>query len=317
MGGRGPIDHFALAVESRDVLEEMRRCLVDAGAEIGEIQQLGSEWSLFFRNPDGMELGVCDRPGHDATAPEVPRSLSPVVPARRNLASGALVVLVVISCAVPALAAPPPPTDPDAAATVDPAGRRWPMPIPQGCAAPELADVVFLGTVADADFQTVRYRIDQIRAGDLQPFAIGGLVDVRYGEDARFLSAGTQYLIGADATRDSTGLVSKVRVTEPLFAGDDVIGVSESELVCPQLDDPVRTLDSDGTAVDAGVLSPLADAKGDVLRSLLIPLAVALAAVFVLATVRWILTGVGKGVGSVVSTAGQTREVRAARRRDG
>ena len=56
-GGRGPIDHFALAVESRDVLEEMRRCLVDAGAEIGEIQQLGSEWSLFFRNPDGMELG--------------------------------------------------------------------------------------------------------------------------------------------------------------------------------------------------------------------------------------------------------------------
>jgi len=27
--------------------------------EIGEIQRLGGEWSLFFRDPDGMELEVC------------------------------------------------------------------------------------------------------------------------------------------------------------------------------------------------------------------------------------------------------------------
>ncbi|MDQ3391818.1 MAG: hypothetical protein M3508_10865 [Actinomycetota bacterium] len=32
---------------------------VDAGADIGEIQQLGDPWSLFFRDPDGMELEVC------------------------------------------------------------------------------------------------------------------------------------------------------------------------------------------------------------------------------------------------------------------
>jgi hypothetical protein len=33
---------------------------VTAGAdEVGEIQQLGDEWSLFFRDPDGMELEVC------------------------------------------------------------------------------------------------------------------------------------------------------------------------------------------------------------------------------------------------------------------
>jgi hypothetical protein len=37
----------------------MKDRLVQAGAEIGEIQQLGSEWSLFFRDPDGMELEVC------------------------------------------------------------------------------------------------------------------------------------------------------------------------------------------------------------------------------------------------------------------
>jgi catechol 2,3-dioxygenase-like lactoylglutathione lyase family enzyme len=59
LGGRGAIDHFALAVASRDDLESVAGRLVSAGAEIGEIQRLGNEWSLFFRDPDGMELEVC------------------------------------------------------------------------------------------------------------------------------------------------------------------------------------------------------------------------------------------------------------------
>lgn len=58
-GGRGAIDHFGIAVDSLATLEAMRERLVAAGAEIGEIQRLGSEWSLFFRDPDGMELEVC------------------------------------------------------------------------------------------------------------------------------------------------------------------------------------------------------------------------------------------------------------------
>ena len=59
-GGRGAIDHFALAVPDRATLEQMRERLVAAGAdEVGEIQRLGDEWSLFFRDPDGMELEVC------------------------------------------------------------------------------------------------------------------------------------------------------------------------------------------------------------------------------------------------------------------
>ena len=58
-GHRGAIDHYALAVSSRRELDMIKDRLVVAGAEIGEIQQLGSEWSLFFRDPDGMELEVC------------------------------------------------------------------------------------------------------------------------------------------------------------------------------------------------------------------------------------------------------------------
>jgi catechol 2,3-dioxygenase-like lactoylglutathione lyase family enzyme len=58
-GGRGAIDHYALAVDSLATLESVRDKLVELGTDIGEIQRLGSEWSLFFRDPDGMELEVC------------------------------------------------------------------------------------------------------------------------------------------------------------------------------------------------------------------------------------------------------------------
>ena len=59
-GGRGAIDHYALAVDSRATLEVVKERLIAAGAqEVGEIQQLSDLWSLFFRDPDGMELEVC------------------------------------------------------------------------------------------------------------------------------------------------------------------------------------------------------------------------------------------------------------------
>jgi catechol 2,3-dioxygenase-like lactoylglutathione lyase family enzyme len=58
-GGRGPIDHYGIAVASRADLEGVRDRLVAADADIGDIQQLGDSWSLFFRDPEGMELEVC------------------------------------------------------------------------------------------------------------------------------------------------------------------------------------------------------------------------------------------------------------------
>jgi len=60
LGGRGAIDHFAFLVDSRATLHQVKRRLEDAGAEaVGEIQELGGELSLFFRDVDGMELEVC------------------------------------------------------------------------------------------------------------------------------------------------------------------------------------------------------------------------------------------------------------------
>ena len=60
IGGRGAIDHFGIAVTDLATLEKVKDRLEAAGADIGEIQQLGGDtWSLFFRDVDGMELEVC------------------------------------------------------------------------------------------------------------------------------------------------------------------------------------------------------------------------------------------------------------------
>lgn len=60
IGGRGAVDHFGIAVESRAVLERVRDRLGPAGAqEVGEVQSLGDVLSVFFRDPDGLELEVC------------------------------------------------------------------------------------------------------------------------------------------------------------------------------------------------------------------------------------------------------------------
>jgi catechol 2,3-dioxygenase-like lactoylglutathione lyase family enzyme len=60
IGGRGAVDHFGIGVDSVATFELMKQRLAAAGAqEVGEIQQLGGEMSLFFRDPDGMELEIC------------------------------------------------------------------------------------------------------------------------------------------------------------------------------------------------------------------------------------------------------------------
>jgi catechol 2,3-dioxygenase-like lactoylglutathione lyase family enzyme len=59
MGGRGPIDHYALAVDSEEQLLEIRDRLVEVGASPGEVTHFGlTLLSVFFRDPDGAELEV-------------------------------------------------------------------------------------------------------------------------------------------------------------------------------------------------------------------------------------------------------------------
>jgi hypothetical protein len=230
----------------------------------------------------------------------------------------------------PTTVATPPtvaPTSPAAAAATAGAaasGRTWYVPVPTGCTVPNLPDVVFVGTVLDKGTpaglphttanQTARFRLDQARAGALDRFTYNGVIDVRYGLDANDLGKGEQYLVGATVDPQAGVLASKVRETEPAFGGDDVIAAAQEDLKCPKLTDPVRTLHTDGTPVDASIVQPLVSSKGRLLRAILLPLLVVFGVVFALVAVRWLITGAGKGVASVVRTASEPREVRAAMR---
>lgn len=168
--------------------------------------------------------------------------------------------------------------------------------VPTGCPEVERADVAFIGTVIDKDYRTVRFRIDQIRARSAGPWAIDGLIDIRYGTDAQYLDRGDEYLVGAAVDPTIGVLSSAVRPPEPLFGGNDVIGLEDTAVECRDIESGVRTLHIDGTSVDSGVLNPLIDEKATVLATIAIPIAIAFAVLLALVVLRnvwrWSMRGV-------------------------
>jgi hypothetical protein len=170
------------------------------------------------------------------------------------------------------------------------------VPVPIGCEAPSLPHIVFVGTVVERDYRTVRFEIEQVRSGQRRPFADGDLIDVRYGLDAQYLDDGERYLVGAPVDPVLGLLVS--RVTDPIedFGGDEVIGVSESDVTCPDYEDPTQTLHVDGTRIDAGLLDPLDGSRPRILAALALPFAVGFGVVFLLAMLRLSVTGLARGI---------------------
>ena len=82
---------------------------------------------------------------------------------------------------------------------------------------------------------------------------------MRYGIDVEYLEVGTAYLVSARRDPVIGLLASKIREPAPLLGGDDVVGVAESDVECPRLDDPIRTLLPDGSSIDSAVLAPLGE----------------------------------------------------------
>lgn len=160
------------------------------------------------------------------------------------------------------------------------------LPIPPGCPAPQREQVVFVGTLTRNDAATARFTVDQVRAGSVEGFSRAGMIDIRYGDEVRFLETGVQYIVGAAVDVEQRALFSKVREEAPLFGGSEIAGVNASDTVCPVVDDPVRTLLADGGTVETGVLSSLHGAGPMMLRALLQPLAAALAILACLAALK-------------------------------
>jgi hypothetical protein len=225
-------------------------------------------------------------------------------------------MVVATTWSAPARAAPPtevptaPPTTvlsgvlgPDGAPAqqpppiVDPHVTSAPLVVvPAGCFQPPAPVAVFIATLAAADATTARFAVQQIRAGSLDGYAVETIVDVRYDDDIRFLRVGQQYLVGA--TRDQVlGILrSKVRVPAPLFGGDAVIGVNDTNLHCPRVEDGVKTLRPDGSGVDTGVLAPLKTAKKSLLKAILKPLAIAFGVLVVLAAIKLLIFAMVRAV---------------------
>lgn len=197
---------------------------------------------------------------------------------RCTLVMGALVMFL----AAPTAAAPPPPPDKPIRQDV---GSGL-IQIPPGCIAPDPANLAFVGKAVAKDFEKVRFEIVQLRAGSASGYAIDGLIDVLYLGDTKFLEVDKEYLVGARFDPELGGLLSNVRPPEPLFGGNDVIGLNDSDIECPVIDDPVRTLQSDGQSVDSGVVAPLFREKRLLLATLGVPVALAFALVIGLVLVR-------------------------------
>jgi len=189
--------------------------------------------------------------------------------------------------------------------------------VPPGCAVPPAATAVFVGQLIATDQppSTARFHLDRILSGSLDGYVGAGDVDVRYGEGAKFLTLGTQYVIGVTVDNESGVLLSTVREATPLFAGDAVIGANDSDIDCPRVEDPVRTLLVDGTAVDTGVLTPLKGHGGSLLAAVLKPLVVAFGALLALVLLKHLLFATGRSVRETVDSIGSVQYERPPRRR--
>lgn len=55
MWHRGRLDHFGLQAASDEAFATIRARLVEAGASDGTVNDFGASFSMFFRDPDGLE----------------------------------------------------------------------------------------------------------------------------------------------------------------------------------------------------------------------------------------------------------------------
>lgn len=234
---------------------------------------------------------------------------------------------------MPSAAALATPVEPDPPAPVvpDPPSPTVPAPepeivsdpgslvqVPAGCPVPPPADVAFVGTVVGKDEfvqkGTVRYRIDQLRAGNAAPYSVDGLIDVRYGPDSQYLDIESQYLVAAAVDPRIGALGSKVAPEALLFGGDAVVGLEDTEVECPVIDDPVMTLDLDGTPIESGLFTPFLEDKRLLLATIGVPAAVVAVALVGLVLLRRLLDIGFRGIFALARAAvTPSRDHRAAR----
>jgi hypothetical protein len=87
--------------------------------------------------------------------------------------------------------------------------------------------------------------------------------------------------------------------------------VNVSDVDCPRVEDPIRTLSEDATSVESGVLTPLSRARGDLFHAIFDPLAVAFVVLVGLVGLKLLIFAVARAVRDI----GSEQAVRRGRRR--
>ena len=169
---------------------------------------------------------------------------------------------------------------------------------PPGCVVPAPPLAVFRGRVINIDDppSTAQFRVLSMLAGSLTGHASVNRVLVVYGPQAGFLQIGVEYIVGVRLDLDNGRLVSKILRPAPMFGGDAVIGVKDTNLECPRIEDPISTLLSDGSSVDSGVLTPLQDSGSSLVVAIVQPLAIALAILVALVLAKSLLVSMGRSL---------------------
>lgn len=167
--------------------------------------------------------------------------------------------------------------------------------IPAGCPMPMSPQMVFIGVLTSLGESTATFRIIQIRAGIPAGYVTEDVVEVRFGQDAKFLEVGNRYLVGAASDTYSPILISKVREDAPLFGGDAVIGVGDVG-TCPRIEDPIRTLNEDGSTIDTAVLSPLRGSLPVFVAVVLFAVALSLVVLVAAVMMRTMVRGAARGL---------------------
>jgi hypothetical protein len=158
--------------------------------------------------------------------------------------------------------------------------------VPEGCALPPTAQAVFVGTVNSVDVAAAEFRVTQLRAGSLDGYLVGDVVSVRYGADVKYVEVGTTYIVGVKIDPISSRLSSSVRDAAELFGGAEVAG---SNVKCPEFEDPARTINIDGSRINAGLFSKFFDNPLLVVASVLLP---PILVVMALAVLVWFRRGI-------------------------
>lgn len=155
--------------------------------------------------------------------------------------------------------------------------------LPPGCAPAPVALAVFVGEATSRDDTTVTYRVDQVRAGSLDVYLREGSVTVRYGGDARHIETERSYIVGVTAADPAAQLLQSTIRDEAVVMGE-AEGLSVGP-VCPEFEEVARTLNDDGTAVEASAVAVFFSEPWRVVAAVLLPalmvLALLVGAVFV------------------------------------